>query len=101
MNTTLTPDDRDKVRREMNDALDACLADNPRMVGYLLVDITQDNRPGKAAGFVGRASPPEIMAALLSQALEIGKALGISPLLMIAALNFGADILNEDKEARQ
>lgn len=101
MNTTLTPDDRDKVRREMNDALDACLADNPRMVGYLLVDITQGNRSGKAAGFVGRASPPEIMAALLSQALEIGKALGISPLLMIAALNFGADILNEDKEARQ
>lgn len=101
MSDILSPDDRDKLRRKMNDALDACLAENPRMVGYLLVNITQGNRPGKAAGFEGMTSPPEIMATLLSQALEIGKALGVSPLLTMAALNLGADILDEEKEARQ
>lgn len=101
MSDILSPDDRDKLRREMNDALDACLAENPRMVGYLLINITQANKPGKASAFMGTSSAAEVMSILLAQILQIGKDLGVPIPLTMAALDFGADILDEDKEARQ
>lgn len=94
MTHLLTSDKRTQLRHEMDQALEDCLATKPRLVGFLLFSLDQDEGyVGGASGVIGNARRTEMLAALLAKTLEFCERHGMSPELAVKTLNFGASLM--------